>query len=288
MAELTLESKFDIIYNSVLSAQEFKNRYLAGIPLPDTISDDILNFFISSATSEIETYLGLKLNKQVIIEDKDFRDTDWKSWGYMPTTYPCVKPLELAGFLGTTKQITYPADWLSARDTNDNKSYSRRVSVVPTRNSAHSEAIIFSGIIPQAHYFLSSSIPNYWTIKYITGWDTPPADILDAIGMLTAIKVLQLISDALMSGDVRQVVNNQGQSVLMTNGTQFGGLGFGMSSKSVSIDGLSQSYSSYVNGQTGVWGARLKGYLDTMNAKQPGSLLNRLCDQYQGLVFVVA
>lgn len=288
MPTITIQSSFDTIFNSVLSTKEFKNRYLNGVAIPDSITEETFRFFIDSAISELEMYLGLKINKQVITESKDFRNTDWTHWGYLPCTYPVVYPLELVGFLGTTKQVTYPKDWLSSKSTNDNKNYSRRISLVPARNSAQSEAIIYSGIMPQAHYFQSTSIPDYWEATYITGWDEPPTDILDAIGMIAAIKILQIISDALMSGTVKQSVDANGKSVLQGNSTQFAGLGFGMSSKSISIDGLSQSYSSYINGQTGVWGARMKLYIDTMDPKKPGSHLNRLYDQYGAVVMNVS
>lgn len=285
---LTLSTSFTVDLLSVISVHDVKMRYLSGIPIPNSISEETLEFFLSSALSEVETYLGLKLSKQVIEETKDFSNVDWRSWGYLRATYPVVHPIQLEGYLGTTKQITYPSTWLSSKLNNDGKSYSRQINLVPTRNSAHSEALIYSGIMPQQQYFMSTNIPNYWTMKYVTGWDTPPSDILDAVGMLMSIKVLQIISDALQSGAMTQVTNAQGQTVATGNGSAFGGIGFGLTSKSVSIDGLSQSYSSYVNGQTGIWGARLKQYTDIMNPKQPGSLLNRLKDQYGGLEMAVA
>ena len=106
--------------------------------------------------------------------------------------------------------------------------------------------------------------------------------------MLSAVKVLQKISDALMIGAVRRTVDQSGQTVLSGNGSSFGGVGLGISSKSISIDGLSQSTSTYVNGQTGIWGATLKQYADLLNPAQPGSLLSRLSDQYGAIVMGVA
>jgi hypothetical protein len=133
----------------------------------------------------------------------------------------------------------------------------------------------------------SRNIPNYWNIEYVTGWHNPPEELLNAVGMLTAINVLQIISDALMAGTARMVQDSNGRTVLQTNGAMFGGIGLGMSSKSISLDGLSQSVSSFANGQTGIWGARLKQYQDQMNSVQPGSLMNRLIDQYGQFVLAV-
>ncbi len=274
-------------FNQVLSTQDLKQRYLSGIPLPDSITESTLDFFIDSATNELENFLQLKINKTIIEESKDFHRDDWEKWGFVKCSYPVVCPISLDGFLGSTKQISYPHTWISAKRTNDNKWYSRMIYLVPNRNSSHPEALIYSGLYPQTHYFGNRMIPDYWTVKYVTGWDNPPVEILDTIGMLTSIRILQIISDALMIGQLRRTVDQNGQPTLASNGTMFGGVGFGLSSKSISIDGLSQSYSSYVNGQTGVWGARLKQYADMLNPASPGSLLRRLYDQYGSITMSV-
>lgn len=270
-----------------LTVQDIKNRYLSGIPLPESITEEQLNFFLQSSISDLENFLGVKVFKTIIKEDRDFFMDDWRQWGFIKTTYPVFCPIKLEGYLGNVKQISYPRAWLSSRRTNDNKNYSRLLHIVPTTSSTHSEAFAYSGIVPQTGYFGSKQIPNYWKIEYVTGWNLPPSEILDVIGMLCSVKILQPISDALMLGTVRKVVDQNGNQVLQSNGSNFGGVGFGLSSKSISIDGLSQSYSSYVNGTTGVWGARLKQYGDMLNTKEPSSLLNRLYDMYGAIVMSV-
>lgn len=288
MPTLTLGIVFEQKLNTVFSVDDLKTRYFPGLPIPESITESILSDFIDSAISELENYLTLKIPKQIIHENKDFYRDDWVNWNYLRVTFPVVCPISLEGYLGTTRQITYPKEWMSTKKTNDGKLFHRSINLVPTRNSTVTEAVIYSGVMPNSHYTASKTIPNYWSVKYVTGWDTPPAEIVDAIGMLTSIKVLQIISDSLMSGSLRRVLNQNGQEILAPNGSMFGGVGFGLSSKSISIDGLSQSYSTYVNGQTGVWGARLKQYTDMMNPTQPGSLLNRLYDTYTALTMGVA
>lgn len=286
MPRITLSIQSQKNTGVVLSAQDIKKYYLAGLPLPDTINDDFLNFHIDSCVTELENFLQLRLRKQIIIENKDFYRDDWVQWGYIRASYPVVCAIQLDGYLGTTKQISYPRDWLSVRKTNDNRLYSRMMYLVPNRNSSHSEAIIYSGLFPQQNYFASRTIPDYWTLKYVTGWDKIPSDILGALAIMVTTSVLQQISDALMVGSMRQTLNAQGQPILV----QSGGVGFGLgiSSKSISIDGLSQSYSSYVNGQTGLFGARLKQYLDMLDPKKPGSMLNKLYDTYGAITWGVA
>jgi len=284
---ITLLSLVDKNLSSPFTVQDLKDKYLAGLPIPDSITNDTLQFFVDASITEIESFLGLKISKQIIEESKDFFRDDWVQWGYVGTTYPVICPLSLLGFLGTVQQITYPTNWLSSKKTSDGKWYSRMIHIVPTANSTASEALIYSGIVPQIGYMGSKNIPNYWRIKYTTGWDKPPLDIINAIGMLSASKVLGVISDALMVGQVRQTVNAQGQTVLTNNGGQFQGMGLGIASKSISLDGLSQSTSSYVNGQTSVWGARLKQYADMLDCSKPGTLMSRLYDNYAALTMGV-
>ena len=288
MGQLTASFVVSVNLDTVFTVQDLKSKYLPGLPIPDSITNETLQFYVNSAIEELQSYLGLRLQKQVIEETKDFSLTDWSQWGYMPTTYPVVCAVAAEGFLGTTKQITYPREWLSTRKTSDHKWYSRQIHIVPTSNSALQGNLIYSGIMPYIGYNGSKEIPNYWKLKYVTGWTNLPLDLMNALGMLAAVKVLQIISDALMIGALQKVVNQDGQQVFASNGASFGGMGLGISSKSISIDGLSQSTSSYVNGTTGIWGARLKQYADLLNPEIQGSLMRRLYDQYSALTMSVA
>ena len=286
MSLINFSSILELNHHKVITASDMRTYYLSGIPLPDFINDDWINWCIASVLDELETYLSIKLRKQIIIEDKDFSKDDWQAWGFIKTTYPVVCAYKMDGFLGTTKQVTYPGSWLSTRQTSDNKNYSRSIYLVPNRNSSHSESLIYSGILPQAQYFNSKTIPNYWTLEYVTGWDADkiPAQLYDAVCQMALASMLQSISDALMAGTVRQTTDSNGQPILVSNA----GFGLGLSSKSISIDGLSQSTSSFVNGQTGLFGARLKQLLDNLNPSSPGSLMNRLYDQYAAITMGVA
>jgi len=279
----TSTSKKD--FSQVLSIDSFKERYLSGLPLPDSVLDSTMEFYIQAAVSELESFLGLRLLKTIVNEDKGFYRDDWSNWGYIPTSYPVVCPISLNGYLGTTKQVAYPNSWISARRTDDGKYYQRSVYLVPTANSSHSEVLVGSGAITTIANQFSSRVPNYWRLSYTTGFDILPKDIENCLGMMAAIPILLVISDALMQGVAKQTLNSQGQPILTGNGSGFGGLGFGLASRSVSIDGLSQSVSSYINGSTSAWNVRVKTYSDMLDTKKPGSLLNRLYDQYAAITF---
>lgn len=274
MGVITFNIKSKVDTHQVFSAKDIKDMFLTGLPLDklNLISDDVYDFYINSAIEFIENQLCLKLNKQIITENKDFFLDDWQQWNYVKTTYPAVLALSLQGFLGTTKQVDYPKGWLSCRKTSDGVLYSRNIYMVPTQNSTQSELIVYSGIMPNAGFFTGHrQIPNYWNIKYITGFDKIPANILQAIGMVASIPLLGIISDMLIRGN-----------------KNMGGLGYGVSSKSISLDGLSQSVSTYANGQTGLFGARIKQMSEQLGIRGEQGLLQQLIDYYGSFIWGVA
>lgn len=267
MSTLTLQVKSNIKPYQIISAKQIKETYLFGLPLSTKdgreIPDKTIEFYVQSAFEMLENTLGLKFLKQAVEERRDFNADNWQKWGYIKVTYPVICPIHLYGFLGTTRQVNYPKDWMSVKTTTDGKSYSRQINLVPTQNSSQSDAIIYSGIMPQAGFFSGhGSIPNYWSIKYITGFDEVPADITHTIGMLASLPILGILGDIMLPWP-------------------------GVASKSISIDGLSQSISSYVNGTSGAFGARLKQYSDQLFNSQIGSV-QALKDIYSSIIWAVA
>ena len=73
--------------------------------------------------------------------------------------------------------------------------------------------------------------PNYWHAKYLTGFKKIPNDLLNVLGMLASINVLNIAGDII--------------------------LGAGIASYSLSLDGLSQSISSTSSATNSGYGARI-------------------------------
>lgn len=278
MPQITLTAKYGKNLNTPFSAQDLRDKFLAGIPNDfkgQSIPDSTIEFYINSAMEQLESYLGLKLNRQVITETRDFYMDDWSQWGFIKATYPVQCALALDGYMGDVKQIIYPPEWLSVRKTNDNKTFTREFRIVPNGASVGftntTSILVLGSAYPILNWWRSNrSIPNYWALKYITGFpdDKIPNDILQAIGMIATIPILGIYSDMYISNK---------------------GLGLGVASKSISLDGLSQSVSSYANGQSGIFGARMKQYGDALwgGAGQKSGLLEMLKDAYSGIVFAV-
>lgn len=244
----------------IISPDELKDRYFFGIDLTDSngnlISDQSLEFYIKAATLEWENYLNLKLKKQAYRENLTFRHKDWVEWGYLPATYPVVQPLSAQGYLNTTLQVDYPKQWLSAKSQSEEGSYDRNIHLVPIHGSANalSNNVVFIGISPHVGYFGSSNIPNYWDVKYITGFNKVPEDILNGVGKLAAINIFHELGDIIV--------------------------GAGIASKSIGIDGLSQSISTTSSATNAGYGARIIGYLKDLEKAAP-----ILKGKYTGILF---
>jgi hypothetical protein len=256
---LTFNIKYARGGNQLLSAADIRKNFLWGINLEkygNSMGDDVLDYHIQAAITQFENFLQLKFSKQIVRENKEFIGSEWRSWGYIKTSYPVVCPISLIGMLGTVQQVEYPKTWMSTKKTTDGR-YERMLHLVPNTNSSNSELVVYNGILPNINYFSSSQIPNYWEVSYVTGFDQLPFDLANAIGKLATINIMSAAGDGLLFAP-------------------------GIGSTSISLDGLSQSLSSSANASAGVFGARIKQYTEELKEEK-----QRLYDQYAAIVWGV-
>ena len=235
----------------IMSPSELLEFYFFGIPLKSSdgkyFPDHVLRMYIRYAQEEIEGFLNLRLLSQIIEERADFNRQDYADWGFIRCSYPVVEALALTGNINDVQQINYPMEWLSARKTNDGISYFRNLYTIPNGSSAAQ----YSGILPASGFFGVSHVPNYWSMKYYTGFNKVPNDILNVIGKLASINVFHIMGDII--------------------------LGAGIASQSIGIDGLSQSISTTSSATNSGYGSRIVGYLADLKINMP-----RLKAKYDG------
>ena len=238
MPTLSFTAPFTKNSGLVYSAQEIKSMFLHGITLDSSISDYDIEFQVLAAQKEIENFLGVKLFRQIYSETLQFNNEEWTNWGFMKTAYMVVCPLSVEGYYGQVKQTVYPKEWLSSKKESGDELYHRMIYLVPNGNTgAVTNALLYAGIIPQLGYLGINRIPNYWIVKYTTGFDVIPNDLIHMIGVLTAISMLYIVGN-----------NTLGVA--------------GIGSTSISIDGLSQSMSS-----NNYYLARIKAYNEDLQRK---------------------
>jgi hypothetical protein len=245
MASLTLSCPY---YQNkrVISAVEMLELYFYGISLTDqdgkVISTQMMEFYLDAATEEIEKELQIKIMPTIVMENSDFVYDDYRSWGYTRWTYPVKEAYALVGFIGDVEQITYPAEWISIKRSNDHIQF-RNTFLVPTNGTATTNSIVYSGVSPSIGFFGNRSVPNYWTLTYCTGFDKAPKDILNFIGKMASINLFHILGDII--------------------------LGAGIASQSIGIDGLSQSISTTSSATNAGYGARVSGYIADNKAALP-------------------
>lgn len=254
-----------------ISVSEIISRYLYGVPLCNHQGQDITNSDIENkikvAQSQVENMLYIKLKEQIIRESSNFVREEWNQYGYVQTSYNVKEPLLLEGYYNQIKQIAYPTGWLNVRrevssvDT-DKEVLFRTIHIVPSGSTGNPQVqgVTYNGATPFAMFMGLQWIPNYWYSTYITGFKRVPDEIVDFIGKLVAIQLLVPL------GEVYK--------------------GVGMSSYSISLDGLSQSTSMIKSGEYGVYGSRIKSFTNELfGSDGKGGTLEYLKGKYRGFNF---
>lgn len=239
----------------VMSPAELLEIYFFGIDFGTEdgkqISQETIEFYIRSAQEEIENHLNLKLVMQIIDEKLDFTRDDFRHWGFLRLSYPVTEIHQLDGKIGEVRQIQYPKEWLSTRETNDGI-YHRNMYIVPSVGSATTDLVLFSGITPHLGFWINDRIPNYWHPIYCSGFAKMPNDILNVVGKLAAINLFHIKGDLI--------------------------LGAGIANQSISIDGLSQSIGTTSSATNAGYGARIINYVHDLKLNVP-----KLEARYRGI-----
>lgn len=256
MPTITLSVKYGKNEDLLLTPSELRDLYFYGINIKSKdgteISEETWKSYILAAQQYIERLLNIKFKPQIIEEDQSYQRDEFMAFGFIRCTYPVVKSLGLDGWLATVKQITYPNTWLASRKTSDGITYFRNMYILPNQGSATTTStgsLIYNGIIPYLGILGYNSIPDYWTIRYGTGYTKIPIDLLNVVGMMACIIPFGVLGD-------------------LTRNMP------GLTSQSIGIDGLSQSTS----GDNNSFKYRIDQY-----TKQVQEYLKNLKGYYKGL-----
>ena len=241
----TINQDFTVNFNVdatlVWAAEEYLVNYLTDIPLRglggEKLDDEVIEEKIKVATEQIENMMSIKVPKQFISETQDFeRDQFSLNWGFIKTNHLITEAYQLEGRLNFANVIVYPVSWISI-DRSDPK---RNISIVAGQDSLADAATttsfiaVFTGQFPIWRSINSDHIPNYWRICYTTGFDEMPKDLADAIGKVASTQILAILGDV--------------------------AFGAGIASKSISIDGLSQSINTTQSAENSLYSARIRQF----------------------------
>lgn len=110
------------------------------------MSNSALEQHILAAQTQVENLFSIKLNKQVIEENRDFIRQEFMSWGYIRTMYPIVYIDNLEGWINEVCQITYPKEWLSIKKQEDIAVY-RNLYLIPNTGSRNGATMTQNSLI---------------------------------------------------------------------------------------------------------------------------------------------
>jgi hypothetical protein len=261
MGQLSFTTSLGKNEGLVISPSSLLEQYFHGISITTkdgrSVPESTIKQKILAAQEMVSNALNVKLTKQIHTEDRDFIKDEYHNWGYMQVTYPVRDVLEMTGYINTTKQTEFPLTWTSQMGSSDVKNLKRTIHIVPAGSTTPQvNSVVYLGIAPNLGYWGLGRVPNYWHIKYCTGFDEIPADVLQLIGKIASIQLFAITGDIV--------------------------LGSGIAGQSLSYDGLSQSIETTQSAENSAHSARIRQYQGELKTEMPA-----LKDYYNGIKFMV-
>lgn len=244
----------------VITPQELKDTFLFGI---DTTDDDgnqfpesIYEFYIKSAQNWLETQIGgLILCEKEIEEYRDYHINDYRSFGFIKLLkFPVQSVQEVsAQFPLSENRLVFDPSWYRTDSTT------AQTNLVPTNGSISSILLGQGGNYLPLLYNGLAFLPHFWRLRYKAGFkpEDVPFNIKEIIGMKAAMGPLNIAGDLIA--------------------------GAGIASKSISLDGLSQSISTTSSATNAGYGARILQYNKEIENRMEG-----LRQYYGGINMVVS
>jgi hypothetical protein len=243
-------------WGDVLTPDDMRYTYLWGIDFRATngmsYTDDQIRFHIESSIAEMERRLNITIIKKRIACEPERRGLqEGVDYDEEETFYPFRRErIQRSGMILTRKRPVISVDRLELFSRNEKITSLLESSTLdktkgmirfftrPLRFSETSRAI-HNSIYPYGADQFNANL--FYAIDYVAGYKSPnavPKDLRAAIGKMCAIEMLNIIGDGILAG---------------------------FSSSSLSMDGVSESFSSTQSATSATYGARIKTYEDELD-----------------------
>ena len=260
MPTATLQASYRYDPSVSISVESFKRDYLYGIDLctvsGERLSDRAIAQKIAAATARIEMELEIDISPQLRTETCRYELDDFRKWGYIEVTRPVQEVVGLSGHLGNVNTIDIPTEWISLPVNSHETHLTRTINLLPHGTSAVFTSQFSGGLFLTFTLSSFQSLPNFWRVTYRSGFRRVPADILDVIGKTAVLDVYNIVQDTTLGG--------------------------GIASRSLSIDGLSESITTTSSAMYGSLSAKSEAYRKDLDRQIP-----LLRSNYRGLNMVV-
>ncbi len=251
-------------WGKALTADDLRYHFIWGVDMVASdesgseIEDEQLNFCIGNAVSEFEKHFDFDIRKRVYktqpastliqavkwIAGVDYTDEDdpydfninqWRNYGFVQLRHRPIISMDSAYLYSPwDQQVLDIITWA--------RLYKKvgQIAFFPTGQTLSGLGYAGSGIVAAFPHLFNANYPHAFKFDYTTGYKNSnfvPSDLRNAIGMLATLNALGWIGDGLLAG---------------------------FSSASVSLDGLSESFSSTQSATSAYFGARIKSYTDQL------------------------
>ena len=251
-------------WGKALTPDDLRYHFIWGVDmvasdeLGSEIADEQLDFCIENAVNQFEHHFDFDIRKRVYktqpdddltqavkwITGVDYTDEDdpydfninqWINYGFIQLRHKPIISVESALlFSPWDQQVLDIITWI--------RIYKKvgQLGFFPTGQTLSGLGYAGTGMIAAFPHIFGANYPQAFKIDYTTGYKSSnfiSKDLRNAIGMLATLNALGWIGDGLLAG---------------------------FSSASVSLDGLSESFSSTQSATSAYFGARIKSYTDQL------------------------
>lgn len=220
-----------------ISVSDLKAIYLFGVDLTDDngnpMPDQLFEFYIKSAMRWLEEEIpGLVLVEDTFEEWHDYHLNDYQSYSFLRVKRFPLQSVEKVGFQFPLQNAIndFNPTWFRA------DSPSGQINLLPTAGTFSSILLSQGGSYLPLLYSGTQYVPHLFRVEYKAGFkpDELPENIINLIGLKAAMGPLNIAGDLIA--------------------------GAGIASKSLSLDGLSQSVSTTSSATNAGYGARIIQY----------------------------
>lgn len=221
----------------VLTISDLKEVFLFGLDLTDDAGnpfpDAMFEWGIRSALAFLERRLDVRIKKTVFTNERyDYYRGDYLYWTIIKLRESPVISVERVAVTwpSNTEVITFPDDWIQLRQDVG------QVNVVPTSGTLSQVFLTAGGSFLPLLATGRNFVPNILELDFTAGFPNGevPQEIRDTVAKLAAFAPLNVAGDLIV--------------------------GAGIASKSISMDGLSQSINTTSSATNAGYGARLVQY----------------------------
>jgi hypothetical protein len=221
----------------IMTVSELKDIYLFGVDLTNDAGEPypeiIFEWGIRSAIGYLERDLDILMRPTVLTDERyDYYLNDYLHWTFIRLRQSPVISVEGVRVTWPSNEtvIDFPKDWIQLRKDMG------QVNIVPTSGTLSQVLLTAGGSFLPLVASGRDFVPNILAVDYTAGFPDGelPIELRDMVGKLATFAPLNIAGDLVV--------------------------GAGIASKSISIDGLSQSIGSTSSATNAGYGARLRQY----------------------------